>query len=337
MNILADKIIDLLRCPACGHDQLDFEAQNGSWAICDHCLEEFTIIDGIPFLCIGDIVDLIRRDGSESLGDEQDGNEIKRANVIYHNEFAESYEQDVSTYDMFQDGGPCQQRLDGSLAGAAARAGGGVLVDVCCGTGNVLSAAQEYFDTLLGIDLSTSMMKIARGRGLEVLGGDATNLPIKDKSADCVTAFSALHHVLDYEAMAAEMARILKPGGTFYSDWDPNGHVTHTGWAVSLATGTLKALRRLTSKANIPETPLQNLAEYHHHSEDGFDGKKIWTVLEKAGFSKVEVYYPINPPSFGKTSSWGLYGWFMAALKIVSFIAPTSRKVLPYVAVVAVK
>ncbi len=337
MNILADKIIDLLRCPACGHDQLDFEAQNGSWAICDHCLEEFTIIDGIPFLCIGDIVDLIRRDGSESLGDEQDGNEIKRANVIYHNEFAESYEQDVSTYDMFQDGGPCQQRLDGSLAGAAARAGGGVLVDVCCGTGNVLSAAQEYFDTRLGIDLSTSMMKIARGRGLEVLGGDATNLPIKDKSADCVTAFSALHHVLDYEAMAAEMARILKPGGTFYSDWDPNGHVTHTGWAVSLATGTLKTLRRLTSKANIPETPLQNLAEYHHHSEDGFDGKKIWTALGTAGFSQIEVYYHINPPSFGKVSPWGLYGWCMAALKVVSFIVPTSRNVLPYVAVVAVK
>ena len=77
MNILADKIIDLLRCPACGHDQLGFEVQSGSWAVCDYCLEEFPIIDGIPFLCIGDIVDLIRRDGSESLGSEQGGNEIK--------------------------------------------------------------------------------------------------------------------------------------------------------------------------------------------------------------------------------------------------------------------
>lgn len=275
--------------------------------------------------------------GADGSVDRLDADTVTQANISFHNRFADQYEKDVSTFDIFQLGGACQRRLSETLAEAAQHSGGGLLLDVCGGTGNVLRAARPHFDRCLGIDISVNMMAIAAERGLEVLGADATNIPVADASVDCVTAFSALHHVVDFPSVVSEMARVLKPGGIFYSDWDPNEHVTHTGWAVSPAVRTLNNLRRLVTKGDIPETAEQRAAEYHHYSTSGFDPELVAKTLMAADFGKVDVVYHLNPRSFAQARHWTPSLLAMAALKVVSFIPPVPGNLYPWVAVRGVK
>jgi len=44
---------------------------------------------------------------------------------------------------------------------------------------------------------------------------DATALPFLDASFDSVVSCLMLHHIIDWEAAVAEVARVLRPGGTF--------------------------------------------------------------------------------------------------------------------------
>lgn len=47
-----------------------------------------------------------------------------------------------------------------------------------------------------------------------VLRGDATRLPFEDHSFDCVVTSEVLEHIQDDVSAIAELARVLKPGGT---------------------------------------------------------------------------------------------------------------------------
>ncbi len=53
------------------------------------------------------------------------------------------------------------------------------------------------------------------GDRVRVEVGDATALPVDDDAADLVTSFHALHHIVDWRAAVAEVARVLRPGGRF--------------------------------------------------------------------------------------------------------------------------
>ncbi len=44
---------------------------------------------------------------------------------------------------------------------------------------------------------------------------DATALPFPDASFDAVVSCLMLHHIIDWEAAVTEVARVLRPGGTF--------------------------------------------------------------------------------------------------------------------------
>lgn len=340
MNMLTEALGHNLRCPYCKGQRLAFGDQQ-TWASCKDCGEKFGDVEGIPFLANADIVEAVKDAQfvhlNETHHDELDGETVKRANVAFHNKFAEDYEHDVSTYDMFVPDGPCQRRIQTTLQQAANTSGGEMLLDVCCGTGNILGTAGDIFDQSLGVDISVNMMNIARARDLSVLGADALNLPLKDGSVNCVTAFSALHHIVDYPAVAAEMVRTLKPGGTFYSDWDPNGHVTHTGWVVSAAVWAVKKARSLFTGSQIPETPEQQAAEYHHFSEHGFDAEKVADTLREAGCDRVDIIYHLNPARLEEAGGFSLQKIVMAILKVLSFIAPTPKNINPWVAVRAVK
>ncbi|OBK48311.1 class I SAM-dependent methyltransferase [Mycobacterium sp. 1081908.1] len=44
---------------------------------------------------------------------------------------------------------------------------------------------------------------------------DATAMPFPDESFDSVVSCLMLHHIIDWERAVAEVARVLRPGGTF--------------------------------------------------------------------------------------------------------------------------
>ena len=59
-------------------------------------------------------------------------------------------------------------------------------------------------------------LAVARGRlrGAEFVGGSLLDLPVRDASADVVVTGLALTHVEDLTAAYAELARIVRSGGT---------------------------------------------------------------------------------------------------------------------------
>lgn len=335
MNASLDGVRNLLRCPVCRGGAMNLEGEEEAWARCEACGAEFAQVEGIPFLMEPATLELCRSTEAEP-PEEPSDESVKRANIVHYNGAAEKYDESFTQAALVQ-GRNCQGRIRDTLRRAAERTGGRRLLDVCCGTGNVLRLAAECFEECLGIDMSRSMLSVARERGLAALGADVANIPLADESFDCVTCFAALHHLFDYSVAVREMARVLKPGGVLYTDWDPNGRVVRTGWAMRLATALLRLRHLRKASGGGAASPLGAQVEFHHHCGPGFSGERVAEVLRGCGFAKVDVLRHINPPTFARRNYLGVYGCAMVALKAASLIWPSRRNTMPLVAVVAQK
>jgi SAM-dependent methyltransferase len=107
--------------------------------------------------------------------------------------------------------------LDGLPTGSA--------VDTACGTGRLAARLARRGHRVLGVDRSPEMLRQARRSlpGLPFVRGDLTALPVADGSVDLVTNALALTHVTDLDAVLAEFARVLRPGGAaIISDVHPD-------------------------------------------------------------------------------------------------------------------
>jgi len=100
---------------------------------------------------------------------------------------------------------------------------GATVVDIGCGAGtDLLLAARRAGSTgrAIGVDMTEAMRRRAIAgaaaiglENVEVLGGDATRLPIDDRSIDVVISNGVLNLVPEKDRAIAEIARVLKPGG----------------------------------------------------------------------------------------------------------------------------
>jgi demethylmenaquinone methyltransferase/2-methoxy-6-polyprenyl-1,4-benzoquinol methylase len=106
--------------------------------------------------------------------------------------------------------------------------GSEVLLDVCTGTADVALEARAGGQEesagaarVVGIDFAAAMLghglKKVRAAGqdrrIALIQGDATQLPVRDGSADAVTIAFGIRNVQRPELACAEMARALRPGG----------------------------------------------------------------------------------------------------------------------------
>ena len=102
---------------------------------------------------------------------------------------------------------------------------GQTLLDVGCGTGQLLAAAhaQAPHAVLAGLDPSSSMLAVARRRvsgATMLLQAPAEAMPVRSASVDWLTMTSVLHRVRDPLAVRRECRRVLRPGGTLVlTDW----------------------------------------------------------------------------------------------------------------------
>lgn len=88
------------------------------------------------------------------------------------------------------------------------------LLDVGCGAGFLLEAAEEKGLFVSGIDISNKAVKMARqiASNSDIVVGDAENLPYKACSFDFVTCLGTLEHLSDPLKGVKEIARVLKKG-----------------------------------------------------------------------------------------------------------------------------
>ena len=102
---------------------------------------------------------------------------------------------------------------------------GDAILDVGCGTGTLLAAIAERVPVakLAGLDLSPAMLSVTRrklGDRASLVAGEAGRLPFPDRRFDLVVSTSALHYWPDPAEGLAEIARVLKPGGSVaITDW----------------------------------------------------------------------------------------------------------------------
>ena len=122
---------------------------------------------------------------------------------------------------------------------------GARVLEVGCGTGLILERIARVAEKAVGIDLSPGMLEQARARGLDVHEGSATELPFDDCSFDLAYSFKVLAHVPDIEKALAEMARVVRPGGTilaeFYNPWSLRYLAKRLGPAGLISENTTEA------------------------------------------------------------------------------------------------
>jgi ubiquinone/menaquinone biosynthesis C-methylase UbiE len=94
----------------------------------------------------------------------------------------------------------------------------------------------------LGLDLSASMLGLAQHRGLHVVQGSLTALPLPDRSVDLVYSMKVLAHVPPIREALAELARVVRPGGhlllEFYNPRSLRYLAKLIGGAAPIAEGT---------------------------------------------------------------------------------------------------
>lgn len=190
-----DKVLPLLRCPATGAPlvrQGDFlETPSGD--------RRYPISPtGIPLFA------------------ESPSSENARAQQAHYEAIAQAYVANLG-YPHTQE---YARYLDDALFRAIEGEALGTVAEICCGRAEALRLLDGRIGRGVGIDISVSMLEAAvrdhKAPHLSFVQGDATDLPLADKSFDNVFMLGGIHHVNDRQALFAEVARILKPGGRFY-------------------------------------------------------------------------------------------------------------------------
>jgi SAM-dependent methyltransferase len=90
----------------------------------------------------------------------------------------------------------------------------GLALDIGAAGGGNTRVLQARGWKAVAADYSVAAVEVARRRGLSAFQADARQLPVRSDSCDLVTAFDVLEHVDEDYLVAAEIARVLKPGGT---------------------------------------------------------------------------------------------------------------------------
>jgi len=95
----------------------------------------------------------------------------------------------------------------------------GLVIDVGCGEGRLARQLHPLGYRVVGVEQSETLARAAATGepATVVVRGDASRLPLPGGAADLVVACMVLMDVDDLGAAVAEIARVLRPGGTLCS------------------------------------------------------------------------------------------------------------------------
>ncbi|WP_159730927.1 metalloregulator ArsR/SmtB family transcription factor [Methylosinus sp. Ce-a6] len=138
------------------------------------------------------------------------------------------------------------------------------LLDLGAGTGRMLELFAPQAEQAVGVDLSSAMLAVARGRlekagarNVQLRQGDMYALPIERNSCDLVIVHQVLHYLDDPGRALREAARTLAPGGRLLVvDFAPHREET--------------------------------LRDEHAHRRLGFSEQEIVSLLEQAGLEALQ-------------------------------------------------
>ena len=211
-------------------------------------------------------------------------------------------------------------RFDRSIAvhherfmAAAAIRPGEIVLDVGCGAGQttIEAALANVGAGVTGVDLSTSLLEIARRRavdagagGVELVHADAQVHPFTPGSVDVVLGRTSAMFFSDHLAALRNLRRALRHDGrVVLLTWRP---LEHNEW-----------LREITAALTVdgpPRVPPPGAGPFSLSEPD-----RISLLLRDSGFADVEIEDSTGPMVFGAdaddatTFILGLMGWMLDA------------------------
>lgn len=209
---------------------------------------------------------------------------VRDANkAVYNAKTVEEYERNESIFSQQR-----QEEILGNLRRIRRLNGGGRLLDVGCGTGNVARLAASVFPTVFGADIGYKLLvRSARQRKeIAFTGAEGENLPFRDRSFDCVSMYAFLHHVLDPRRVFEEAFRLLKSGGVLYTDHDMNFHLVRFYYPFYRFVYSFRPSHF--------SNRLEDMAEIHNTFIPGVDPLYLKRLLTAIGFTDVKVDYWIT-------------------------------------------
>ncbi|MFB5661665.1 demethylmenaquinone methyltransferase [Alteribacillus sp. HJP-4] len=185
---------------------------------------------------------------------------------------------------------------------------GASALDLCCGTADwtiQLAEAAGENGYIKGLDFSENMLragqeKVARlgFENIELLHGNAMDIPFADETFDFVTIGFGLRNVPDYDTVLREMYRILKPGGLAVSleTSQPEKRVVNKAYSIYF-TKVMPLLGKYIAGKYKEYSWLQE-------STMSFPNKNLLSIMfAEAGFDKVQV----SSYSFGAAAAHFAY------------------------------
>jgi len=91
--------------------------------------------------------------------------------------------------------------------------GTGRALDIGAAGGGNTRVLKAHGWQAVAVEFSGSAAEVAHARGMSTVRADARKLPLRSRSCDLVTAFDVLEHIDEDYLAAAEIARVLQPGG----------------------------------------------------------------------------------------------------------------------------
>jgi len=176
----------------------------------------------------------------------------------------------------------------------------GAAVDLGCGPGHLVVelARQAPELRLTGVDLSDELMErgevYARRAGVDdrvsFRKGDAQQIPFPDGSLDLVVSTLSLHHWSDPVAVLNEVARVLRPGGSFLIfdlRWDMTAPVWLLLWFATrfVVPSTLRRVNEPLGSRDAAYTPQEaaQLADGSRLSGWRVTRGPLWLTIEGTG------------------------------------------------------
>lgn len=120
------------------------------------------------------------------------------------------------------------------------------VLDIACGEGYGTFALQSAGAiSVIGVDISEEACRHGRDKyAIDARVGDATAIPLPDRSVDVVVSFETIEHVKEPARFVGECTRVLSPSGTLVistpnvDTYNPDRAAEHNPFHCSELTGT---------------------------------------------------------------------------------------------------
>jgi ubiquinone/menaquinone biosynthesis C-methylase UbiE len=199
------------------------------------------------------------------------------------------FDRAAATYDRI--GVPYHDVLGRRLLEVAAPPSGYALLDVACGRGAVLAAADGAATRRVGVDVSGEMVARAGAGlpGVELRVMDAERLDFAAGTFDVVTCAFAVFFLPDPDRAAAEFHRVLRPGGlAALSSWGDDDD-PRWAWEGDLFAGL-----------GVPKRAVQRPFD---RPED------LEALLAGAGFDRIRLHREELEIRFADAQQWWDWNW----------------------------